>query len=134
MSVFCAASMLFYGADTRMTRELGVCKSSGFTSYFSLDQSKTLSYYRREESAIEHQSIDEEIQARIAAKDDRKFVAIIEGSIEFISQYRESLTLPDVVVYVSDADSLRSIGITPVDVNWKKGDNKIDLNKFLEKR
>jgi hypothetical protein len=117
-----------------MTRELGVCKSSGFTSYFSLDQSKTLSYYRREESAIEHQSNDEEIQARIAAKDDRKFVAIIEGSIEFISQYRESLTLPDVVVYVSDADSLRSIGITPVDVNWKKGDNKIDLNKFLEKR
>ena len=37
------------------------------------------------------------------------------------------------LVFVSDVDSLRSIGITPVDVNWKKGDKKIDLNKFLEK-
>lgn len=133
MSVFYAASMLFYGADTRMTRELGVCKSSGFTSYFSLDQTKTLSYYRREGSTIEHRSIDEEIRARIAARDDRKFVAIIEGSHEFISHYRELLTLPDVVVYVSDVDSLRSIGITPVDVNWEKSDKKIDLNEFLQK-
>jgi hypothetical protein len=116
-----------------MTRELGVCKASGFTSYFSLDQTKTLSYYRREGSTIEHRSIDEEIRARIAARDDRKFVAIIEGSLEFISRYRELLTLPDVVVFVSDVDSLRSIGITPVDLNWKKGDKKIDLNKFLEK-
>ena len=125
--------MLFYGADTRMTRELGVCKSSGFTSYFSLDQTKTLSYYRREGSTIEHKSIDEEIRARIAARDDRKFIAIIEGSLQFISHYRELLTLPDVIVYVSDVDTLQSIGITPVDGNWKKGDKKIDLNEFLQK-
>ena len=116
-----------------MTRELGVCQASGFTSYFSLDQTKTLSYYRREGSGMEHRSIDEEIRARIAAKDDRKFVAIIEGSREFISRYRELLTLPDVIIYVSDVDTLRSIGITPVDVNWKKGDKKIDLSKFLGK-
>jgi hypothetical protein len=116
-----------------MTHELGVCQASGFTSYFSLDQSKTLSYYRREGSTIEHRSIDEEIRARIAARDDRKFVAIIEGSLEFISRYRELLTLPNVIIYVSDVDTLRLIGITPVDVNWKKGDKKIDLNKFLEK-
>ena len=116
-----------------MTRELGVCQASGFTSYFSLDQTKTLSYYRREGSTIEHRAIDEEIRSRVAARDDRKFVAIIEGSLEFISHYRGLLTLPDVVVFVSDVDSLRSIGITPVDMNWKKGDKKIDLNKFLEK-
>jgi hypothetical protein len=113
--------------------EIGISKASGFSSYFSLDQSKTLSYYRREGSSIEHRSIDEEIRARIAARDDRKFVAIIEGGLQFISHYRESLTFPDVIVYVSDIVSLRSIGITPIDANWEKGDKNMDLNKFLQK-
>lgn len=125
--------VVLWSRHNRKPRELGVCQASGFTSYFSLDQTKTLSYYRREGSSIEHQSIDEEIRARIAAKDDRKFVAIIEGSLEFISRYRELLTLPDAIIYVSDVDTLRSIGITPVDVHWKKGDKKIDLSKFLGK-
>ena len=112
-------------------REIGVSHASGLTTYFSLDQSRTLSYYRRQGSKLDHKEIDDEIRARIAARDDRMFVAIIEGNVDFMLTYKRRLSQPNVIIFVSNVENLRLIGVTAIDELWKKGDTQLDLNEFL---
>ena len=114
--------------------EIGISKASGFTSYFSLDQTRTLSFYRRQGSTVAHKPIDEEICKRINAGDNRLFVAIIEGDINFMLGYRASVTKADLIIYISSSQNLSGIGVRILDQNWMNGDEKIDLNEFLPER
>jgi hypothetical protein len=117
-------------------REFGVSRSSGFTTYFSLDQTRFLAYYKRDNGAINQspEQINKQIVERRAARDDRKFIAIVEGQVGTLEYYRDRLTEPDYVIYVSDNETLASMGIKAVDANWSKGDRQIDLNQIIARR
>ena len=117
----------------KQLRILGICKASGFTTYFGLDQTRTLSFYRRQEGPIERSpdDIDKKIQERRIAGDTRCFVAVVEGNREFLDHFLKGLTEPDLVVLVSTNDVLEDLGVTPIDQQWEKGQPQVDLNKFL---
>ena len=62
------------------------------------------------------------------------FVAIIQGDIGFMLDYRLKLNLPDLIVYVSTPELLRQMNIQVIDESWERGDEKIDLNLYLPRR
>jgi hypothetical protein len=113
-------------------REIGVSQARGITAYFSLDQTRTFSTYRREGSGvIRNNTIDELFQKRRDAGDDRFFVAILEGSLGFLQSYQASLTIPRLVVYISTPEVLRALNVEVIDENWRSNRKKIDLNNYL---
>lgn len=113
-------------------KEIGVCNARGMTTYFSFDQTRTFATYRREGSVVTHsRTIDELFQSRIDARDDRKFVAVLEGSFEYLQKFRTSLETPHLVVYVSTREILYQLKVKVVDEDWKPGAEKIDLNNYL---
>lgn len=113
-------------------REIGVCHARGITTYFSLDQTKTFSTYRREGSGVVREdTIDELFQKRHDAADNRLFVAVLEGSLIFLRQFQETLKMPHLIIYISTLDVLRELKVDVIDENWKSNQNKIDLNKYL---
>lgn len=117
-------------------REIGISKATGFTAYFSLDQTRFLAYYKRDNGPV-NQTPDEmnmKIISRRAAGDDRKFVAIVEGLQGTLEYYRDKLTEPDYILYISDAKTLRGMGIRPIDQSWSRDVEQIDLNQVLATR
>lgn len=115
--------------------EIGVSQSRGMTVYFSFDQTRTFATFRREGSVVAHsRTIDELFQSRIDARDDRKFVAVLEGSFEYLQNFRTSLRTPRLIVYVSTLEILHQLKVTVVDEDWEPGGEKIDLNYYLRER
>lgn len=116
-------------------KEIGVCHARGITTYFSFDQTRSFATYRREGSVITHtRTIDELFQSRIDARDDRQFVAVLEGSFDFLQEFRTSLKTPHLIVYVSALEVLHQLEVNVVDKDWKPGAKTIDLNKYLPSR
>lgn len=115
-------------------REIGISKARGITAYFAFDQTKTFSTYRREGSVIDHTStIDELFQKRLDAGDDRVFIAVLDGSLEYLRHFKETLTTPKLIVYLSTLDVLDELNIEVIDRKWESTQEKIDLNKYVPK-
>jgi hypothetical protein len=113
-------------------REIGVINARGITAYFSFDQTKTYSTYRREGSGVvRDSSIDELFQKRRNARDDRFFIAVLEGSLGFLQQYQRTLKMPHLIVYISTPAVLQELGVVVIDENWNAQQQKIDLNHYL---
>lgn len=120
-------------AETRARHQVGVCQSPGFAAYFSFDQEGTLAHFSREDA--EHnqtvEMIDENIRYARSSGDPRAFVAVIEGGLDFLRTFQDGLHEPDLIVFVSDASTLRRLGVDVVDEAWTESDGRIDLSKYL---
>lgn len=114
-------------------REIGVCQSSGFTVYYSLNQSRTLGYLSRDGGAYVQPfgEIDQDIKFRRSCGDRRVFIAVIEGGFEYLRRSQAELSEPDVVVFVSSAPTLHRLGVRVVDETWSPSDPHIDLHKYI---
>lgn len=120
------------GIGRKAVREIGVSHARGITAYYSFDQTKTFSTYRREGSGVTRDiTIDELFRKRREAGDNRSFIAVLEGSLGFLQSYQTALTVPDLIVYVSTPEVLQELNVEIVDNNWESNQKKIDLNYYL---
>lgn len=115
--------------------EFGFCRSIGITVYYSLDQAKYVTSYKREGGPVDlsPETIDSEIRKTRSRGDRRKFGAIIQGGPEFMREYRQELREPDFLIFLSSESNLRELGLDVIDNDWKKGMKQHDVNKILEK-
>lgn len=117
-------------------REIGFTRSRGITVYYALDQAKYLTYYKKDDGPVNPspESINADIIQKKNSGDTRKYVAIVEGAFGTLAYYQDRLTEPEIVIYLSDEKTLKSLGIQAVDIGWEKGRPQIDVNQILASR
>ena len=72
-----------------------------------------------------------EIECSRSSGDPRESVAVIEDGYDFLRSYHDGLCQPDLVVFVSDSETLHRLGVRVLDETWSQDDPHIDLNDYL---
>lgn len=118
-----------------MTRWYGMCNDKASAAYKSFDPSRFMVYFIDEDDP-EARTVEElnawAERARRTFDDDRRIVAVMQGSVEYCEKYLKSLEpMFEAVVVAGSKPMLERLGLKILDSDWQPGDKQIQMDDVM---